>query len=667
MSQGRRVRERAARWGAVVVVFAAAWALVPGAAQVAADERAPAELPSDAAGILDPGYVGAAVCARCHAEEAALWSTSSHARTFLPVGPHNLPADVLAGASVDHPPGRTTWRKEGDRWLARTVGPDGQLTDYHLTHAVGRMRVQMFVTTLPDGRRQVLPAMLEVPTGAWFDYTHLLFGAPGLDWDEAPIVNPGDASFWTGTTRSWDSSCVRCHSSGSRPVEGAPVAEGRRTIERSLGTDCEMCHGPGAEHVAWHEAKEAGRPLPRPDDPVLRLAGLATDRALSACLQCHMEADLVTRSFRPGDDVFEHVDPTLIIDPERVDPLGRVTELIYDGLPFSVSRCAIEGELTCFTCHDPHGSPHASQLRLPPGDPRACTVCHEEIGADIAAHTHHDPLGEGSSCVACHMPFLRIERGHGYVADHSISVPRPGLELEADRLAADACTTCHTAGPLGSQVAPPRTTAELKAAATAWWPEMRPLADWVRAIAAGRLGKEGGETALLAVLADAQAPRVVRATAMELLRKYAKKVPLAVLARLRDEDSLVRRRAAGVLAELEGDAVRAAFLRALEDTSPAVRIAAARSALAGWQRVRDDPALLEAILPHLRADAREVPEDPLRWYLLGAAADIAGRREEAGSAYGSYIRLDPFAPAIEARVRAIEAELAGEEAGEEKR
>ncbi|MCA9314441.1 MAG: hypothetical protein H6806_13060 [Planctomycetes bacterium] len=663
---GRR-RWRAARWCLGVVAACVGWMVIAPAASVRAEDEAPAQLPSDAAGVLAPGYVGAAACARCHAEATALWKTSSHFKTFLPVGPHNLPADVVSGATVEHAPGRTTWRKDGERWIARTVGPEGELVDYHLTHAVGRMRVQMFIATLPDGRRQVLPAMLEVPTGTWFDYTYLLFGAPGLDWDEAPVVQPGEASFWTGTTRSWDSSCVRCHSSGSRPVAGAPVAEGRRSVERALGTDCEMCHGPGAEHVAWQEAKEAGRELPCPKDPVLQLGALPTNLALSACLQCHMEADLVNRAFHPGEDVFEYVDPTLIIDPERVDPLGRVTELIYDGLPFSLSRCAIEGELTCFTCHDPHGSPHASQLRLPPGDPRACTTCHEEIGADIAAHTHHDPTGEGSSCVACHMPFLRIERGHGYVADHSISIPRPGLELEADRLAVDACTTCHTAGPLGSQVAPPRTTAELKAAADAWWPDMPPLPAWVRAIAAGRLGTEGGEVGLLAVLEDDSAPRVVRATAMELLAKYAKKVPLAVLGRLRDKDSLVRRRAASALSELEGDAVREAFLRALHDSSPAVQTAAARAALAGWQRVREDHDLLQAILPHLQRDAMEVPEDPLRWYLLGAAADIAGHREMARDAYGSYVRLDPFAPAIEARVRAIEAELEGEKPGKGER
>lgn len=369
------------------------------------------------------------------------------------------------------------------------------------------------------------------------------------------------------------------------------------------------------------------------------------------------------RDFQPGDDIFEHVDPTLVIDPERIDPLGRVTELIYGGVPFSLSRCALEGELTCFTCHHPHGSGQASQLRRAADDPAACTSCHEAIGQDIGAHTHHDPLGTGSSCVACHMPFLRIERGHGYIADHSLSIPRPGLELEADRLAVDACTTCHTPGPLGSSGAPPRATAELRAAHAAWWPDAAPPAAWTQAVAAARLGKEGAEAGLLAVLEDATAPRVIRATAMELLGGYATKVPLAVLLRLGDEDSLVRRRAATVMGRLEGEIANRALTRALQDPSRAVRLAAARAALAGWARVRADADLLAAIRPVLRDDAATVPEDSVRWYLLAAAADIANDLPEAIDAYGKMLRIDPFAPALVARKKVLEERLAAEAAG----
>ena len=136
------------------------------------------------------------------------------------------------------------------------LGPDGKPTRYHLSHVVGRMRVRMFVATMPDGRQQVLPSMLEVPTDEWFDYTHLLFGAPDLSFDEAPIVKPGEPSFWTGTVRSWDTRCARCHVSGYEPRR--PDAAGRGVSGRS-GL-------PGRKSASRRGGPGARRPVPRRRD-----------------------------------------------------------------------------------------------------------------------------------------------------------------------------------------------------------------------------------------------------------------------------------------------------------------------------------------------------------------------------------------------------------------
>lgn len=606
-------------------------------------------------------YVGAAACARCHAGEHALWQTSSHAHTFEEVGEHNLPAEVWASGTVQHPPGQTRFERVGERVLAHTLGPDGQEVAYALTHVVGRMRIRMYVATLPDGRRQVLPAMLEVPTGEWFDYTHLIFGAPGLPFEVPPLVKPGEASFWTGPVRSWDSGCARCHESGSAPVAGAPVDEGPRLEFRVLGVDCEMCHGPGSTHVDWHDEVLAGR-TPTGVDPLLDIGALDASRATGICLQCHMEADLVDRSFLPGGDIFEHVDPTLLVSPERVDPSGRVLELIYDGLPFGTSRCAAAGNLTCFTCHDPHGSSHASQLRRAPHDPAHCIGCHVEIGNDIPAHTHHS-VDEGPSCVACHMPFLSIERGHGFVADHTISIPRLGSYMAADRLAADACTTCHAPEGAPLAQAEPLAAEVLATAYATWWPDPTPVEAWALALGAARAKQPGAAALLMDVFEDRDLPSVVRASAIELLGKQPEEAPLVLLRALGDEDGLVRRRAVSSLAGVRSASVDRLLLQALADPSRAVRLVAARTALAGFERARANRALLEAALPILEDDVKTIPEDPVRWYVYAAALDMAGRTREALVAWRNMVRLDPFAPAIEQRIAAIEAELAAESGG----
>ena len=204
------------------------------------------------------------------------------------------------------------------------MGPSGKEESFALTHVVGRMRVRMYIATLADGRRQVLPGMLEEPTRKWFDYTKLLFG--GESYDKPPIVNHTDGSFWTGSVRAWDTKCARCHTSGLRFLQPEPGELGRRTTERRLGVDCEMCHGPGQDHVAHHEAGAPG------EDPVLQYAKLARDRQVSVCLRCHMESEVDDPHFVVGADIFEHVTPTLILEPNRIDAYGRVIELIYDEI-----------------------------------------------------------------------------------------------------------------------------------------------------------------------------------------------------------------------------------------------------------------------------------------------------------------------------------------------
>lgn len=582
------------------------------------------------------GYVGAEACLRCHGAEHARWSLSSHARTFEPVTEANVPPEAWRGGRVEHPPLWTEFRRTEGALIARTPGPDGAPTDYPMTHVVGRMRVRMYVATLPDGRQQVLPGMLEVPTGTWFDYTHLIFGAGGTDWDTPPVVRPGDPSFWTGPVRSWDANCASCHTSGYRPTPRPPGGEGPRYHARALGVDCESCHGPGAAHLAFRETAASGR------DPILDFGALSRERALMACLRCHMEAEDVEPGFEVGADVLEFRTPTLLTDPERVDPYARPVELIYDGVPFLASRCATEGALTCLTCHDPHGSEHPSQLRRPPTDDTTCTTCHTEIGQDPRAHTHHDPAGAGGRCVACHMPWLTIERGHGVVADHSISTP--AFDLAGDRLAANACVQCH-ADQDG------RKEADLRAAFAAWWPEARPRPAWGPVLGAARQDPAGPLEPLKALARAAGAPSVARASAVDLLARRAKEAAFELLALARDPDSLVRRRAVAALSGLVGEAADRALLGALDDPSAPVRSAAARAALEGWSRVQANRPLLLALLPRLEQEAHDQPLDDLRWFRLAAARTLAGDIPGAIAAYETQLGLDPFA---EASRRALE-------------
>jgi predicted CXXCH cytochrome family protein len=595
------------------------------------------------------GIVGAEACRPCHEKEHAEWAASVHATTLEPASAANLPEVVAKGGTAEHPPGKTIFRPRDGAFLAETLGPDGKPHEYPVTHVVGRMRIRMYLSTLDDGRLQVLPFMREEGTGRFFDYTHLIFGAPGgaSNPDEPPVVGPKDASFWTGVERSFDSRCIRCHVSGHVARLPAPDGKPSRSTWRALGVDCESCHGPGEGHVKFQTGAD-DRPA---KDPMAALRSYTREQSLATCNVCHMEAELLQPGFRPGEDVFEHVTPLLLDDPEQTDPSGRPLELVYAGIPFSVSACAIAGKMTCLECHTPHGGPHASSLKRPPLDDAHCTSCHADVAAKGREHTRHDPKGAGARCVSCHMPHLRIERGHGFVSDHTIGVPRP--DAPGDRVTVDACTWCHS-GASGAPPGAPALPAErIRASYREGWPHAKPVRPWVAAIAAARSGDSTADRALGAVAKDVSVPSLARATAAYLLGRYPATGEADLLRLAKDPDSMVRRSALRALAAVDGEAVDAALLAALSDASVPVRVAAARAALEGWERVQGNRRLLDAVLPVLAADADAVPEDDERWFRLGAARDLVGDVAGAIAAYERKAALDPYADLVRERIRAL--------------
>lgn len=627
----------------LAVLSARAWRGLAGAHGAAAEPPPPAGPPAPGLPVARGEWAGSEECARCHGEVHATWAASTHALTVRVADARTMAPEALAGQAVEHAPGRTRFVRQGEAFWAETVGADGMPARFPVTHVVGRTRIEMLLTRLPDGRRQVLPAMREHGTGTWFDYTALYFAGPGGDPAVPPAVAPGEPSFWTGPVRSWDAQCSRCHLSGREAVaEPAPGAE--RTRQRAVGLDCESCHGPGAAHVRHHDGTAEG------PDPVLRLRTLSRREQVDTCLACHMEAEEIVPGWQPGAgvDLLEHLDPSLLDDPDRVDPAGRPLELVYAGVSFWSSRCAEQGQLTCQSCHDPHGGEHRGAMRGPPRDDAQCASCHGDIVAQGAAHSHH-PAGEGGvRCVDCHMPFLRVERGHGAVTDHSISLPRPGLR--SDRVAQDACTWCHAGGRGAPPGAPPLSEQGVRTAHSRWWPQARPAPAWLEAIAAARRGAYDGPSRLLALLADREAPRLSRATAPTLLARFAPEAWTGALPYAQDADSLVRRRMAPLLAADPRPAAWAALSALVGDASAPVRAAASRAALGAAARLQQDAELLARVRAELAAQAAAVPDDDLRWARLADACALAGDAAGERDALRRWAGLDPGNQAVRMRL-----------------
>jgi predicted CXXCH cytochrome family protein len=102
--------------------------------------------------------------------------------------------------------------------------------------------------------------------------------------------------------------------------------------------------------------------------------------------------------------------------------------------------------VTCFSCHDVHGTNNYAQLWKPAD--KLCLDCHGPMSpngpaaATLEAHTHHKVGSTGSACIACHMPKIETEGMPGtFVRAHTFRFITPAM---TDKYKIpNACTSCH--------------------------------------------------------------------------------------------------------------------------------------------------------------------------------------------------------------------------------
>jgi len=426
------------------------------------------------------------------------------------------------------------------------------------------------------------------------------------------IAGPGHAAAVEDpaalSSRSFDVDCAGCHASGASlriDVERDEVA----SRWRGIACDCEACHGPGRAHM---EAADPRGTLPR-------LESLPERTATALCGRCH-GGPPAAGDYTPADAA-HHV--ARLGHEHGVFANGAAAGQVYQQSAFLVSACRSRGGLTCKTCHDPHGIPRLDPYTID----ATCLRCHGDI--DPSTHTHHDALGAGARCVACHMPKLLTGLLRD-VRDHRLGLPLPAAEAVPD-----ACTACHT----------DRNKRWADRAWRAWWGE--PPRDRLEGIAdLRRLRSDAGvDEATLRRLSRSPDPFTRAATATT-----SGRVALFL------DDPLPEVRHAAII-HAKGADCGPPLRRALDDVDPVVRAAAwvalgdRRPPLTATLRadlamaLRQDRRLLamrlavaedalahghpmEAVDQMERALAYDASR-PMLWSLLAAAYQAAGRSHDA--------------------------------------
>ncbi len=586
-------------------------------------------------------HAGRAVCVTCHEREANAWQGSHHDLAMARADATSVLGDFDDAEFTYNRVTSRFFRRDG-KFMVRTDGPSGDLVDYEIAYTFGVEPLQQYLIEFPDGRIQTL--------GVSWDTRPKSEG--GQRWfhvypDEA--IDHEDVLHWTTAQQNWNYMCAECHSTELR--KNYDVAEDRYdTTWKEIDVSCEACHGPGSGHVDWaRDVAEGGTSSAEdfgltvlladhdggswvfdPDAVSARREPLRRSRAqIETCARCHSRRTQLSDDYRHGRPL-EDTHRVALLDPVLYHADGQILDEVYVYGSFRQSKMYREG-VTCTDCHDPHTA------RLLLDGNLTCSPCHQGAHFDTPEHHFHQTGSTGASCVACHMPvrnYMVVDPRH----DHGFRIPRPDLSLTIGT--PNTCTDCHT-----------NRSAEWAAEkVTAWYGEKpdRP-AGYAEAIHAGRNWRPQAGTMLLSVVGDPEAPGIVRATALDLLRDYpAPNLFEAVQRSLRDEDPLVRREAAGTLEVFEPEARARLGFPVLDDPVRTVRLAAARTlagvprySLTEEQRVALDRGLEEY------AEVQRFNEDHATGRLnLGWFHQQQGRLDEAEQAYQASLRAEPtFGPA----------------------
>ena len=131
--------------------------------------------------------------------------------------------------------------KRGDKFMVRTDGPDGKLTDYEIAYTFGVYPLQQYLIAFPGGRYQALSI-------AWDARAKDQGGQRWFHLQPGEKVNHTDPLHWTGRYQNWALQCAECHSTDLKKGYDA-ASDTYRTTYSEINVACEACHGQGSRHV----------------------------------------------------------------------------------------------------------------------------------------------------------------------------------------------------------------------------------------------------------------------------------------------------------------------------------------------------------------------------------------------------------------------------------
>jgi predicted CXXCH cytochrome family protein len=394
-------------------------------------------------------YAGSESCKPCHSAIYASWQETGMGRMFRPYQPEDVIGDFRANNQFSDGTGAVVARMsvQHDRCYFAVRDASGGWRTYPVDYTIGSKWQQAYATRLPDGDIHVFPVQYSAITGKWINYWKL------IDPPSSPRAEVTSFNQLTSAT-NYQINCAPCHTSQLRLSKPGSLS-GHDYEFREGSINCEMCHGPGQNHILAMTSGKGGDNTK--DHGTQNFRGISGGAYVAICGQCHAQSavrqpGLLGEVNYPAQGTT--FPPTYVSRPygelarRAFYKDGRFRETTFIAEAFRRSACFRKGQAHCGNCHQPHApdsSSNPTSLKFLGKPDQMCLQCHNKFVTDISSHTHHPATAEASRCAACHMP--RIMNSLMFKArTHQID-DIPNAEM-TERFGPDespnACLLCHT-------------------------------------------------------------------------------------------------------------------------------------------------------------------------------------------------------------------------------
>ncbi len=242
-------------------------------------------------------------------------------------------------------------------------------------------------------------------------------------WDLAPGFDKG---FNSRFQRIIAHECMTCHNGLPDYVQGSE----NKYLTVPEGIDCERCHGAGGLHVKEKLAGIIVDTAQHPDYTIVNPRRLSKSLQMSLCQRCHLQGVSVLNEeksfddFRPGmnlGDVFHVFLPEFESKQNNFLMASHVERL-------KLSKCYLNSEMTCITCHNPHVSVKQTPKEV---FNEKCVNCHggnskfkiqnSNSKVVFCSLSEAERSLKQNDCSGCHMPRSpSIDIPHVSINDHFI-------------------------------------------------------------------------------------------------------------------------------------------------------------------------------------------------------------------------------------------------------